>query len=606
MSPLGHALAVSLFLAASAAAASLPPDPSYVLLFADEFDGATLNEKDWVYRLDRRGGEANFSGINGLNRKENVRVSGGLLRVRVDQEILDGKKENTGGGIITKKRFGYGYYECRYRPLMDGKGGVHTAFWQRGPQLNVLAGQLLDPTTPAQNILFEIDSSEIDNPKWEGTNNLYDVIAPKGMSDGYPWPARFHIPIKPLEGGWFIDAYEYTPEGIIFYDNHVEVARIRYDRIRAQQNIWLTALNGFGTIKDTSIYPGESDFDYFRYYAKDYPGANLIANEGFEYNLDSVDPQEPIAWLETGDVEAGRVVDGEAFLAACKLRHSSDKPYKTVTSQTLHYILDGDYAASAMVRSSGGQRVARFSVGSPGGASVSVAITASSAWTRILIPTANIVGNEATIAIESDADAGQWVEVDDVQFLKPAAPDKLVIQSKAFEAVTDPIWQVCEKPTAFREGAYSFFGREVGYGEAITVAFSMKPDALRDQVVMERMPRTGDSGWGARVTAAGDVVFRIGSAATHTDVVAKGVCALGRAVHVACVFDRGAARVFIDGREAASLSGIVQRTLDKKAAGSVGGQHRTSTKDPYAGILQDIRVHNRGLTADEIASLAAH
>ncbi len=133
----------------------------------------------------------------------------------------------------------------------------------------------------------------------------------------------------------------------------------------------------------------------------------------------------------------------------------------------------------------------------------------------------------------------------------------------------------------------------------------MKPDALRDQVVLERMPRTGDSGWGVRVTAAGDVVFRIGSAATHTEVVAKNACALGRAVHVACVFDRGAARVFIDGREAASLSGIVQRTFDKKAAGSVGGQHRTSTREPYAGILQDIRVHNRALSAAEIASLAA-
>ncbi|MEO0054185.1 MAG: hypothetical protein RLZZ50_132 [Verrucomicrobiota bacterium] len=605
MTPLGRALAVSLVLASSATAASLPPDSSYVLLFADEFDGTTVNEKDWVYRLDRRGGEANFSGIRGLNRRENVRVSDGLLRVRVDQEIIDGKKENTGGGVLTKKRFGYGYYECRYRPLMKGNGGVHTAFWQRGPSANVLAGQLLDPTTPAQNILFEIDSSELDNPHWVGTNNLYDVIAPKGMSDGYPWPARFHIPVQPLEGGWFIDAYEYTPEGIIFYDNHVEVARIRYDRIRGQQNVWLTALNGFGTIKDTSIYPGECDFDYFRFYAKDYPGANLISNEGFEYNLDSVDPQEPIAWHEAGDVFASSVSEGGAFLASAKLRHSSEKSYKTITSQTLHYILDGDYAASAMVRSSGGQRVARLSVGSPGGESVSVAIPATSAWTRILIPTAKIVGNEATVSIESDADAGQWIEVDDVQFLKPAAPDQLVVKSKAFESVTDPIWRLCDGPTAFRDGTYSFFGREVGLGESITVAFSMKPDAVRDQVVLERMPRTGDSGWGVRLTAAGDVVLRIGSVENHTDVVAKNAYVTGRAARVAAVFDRGTARLYIDGREVAVRENIPQRTLDKKAAGSVGSQHRTSTKEPYSGILQDIRVHNRALSAREISALAA-
>jgi len=582
-------------------ASSLLPDPSYILLYADEFEGTALNEADWVYRLDRRGGEANFSGINGLNRKDNVRVSDGLLRIRVDQEILDGKKENTGGGIITKKRFGYGYYECRYRPLMTGNGGVHTAFWQRGPQLNVLAGQSLDPSTPAQNILFEIDSSEIDNPKWEGTNNLYDVIAPKAMSDGYPWPSRFHIPIQPLPGGWFIDAYEYTPEGIVFYDNHVEVARIRYDRLRAQQNIWLTALNGFGTIKDTSIYPGECDFDYFRFYAKDYPGANLLSNEGFEYNLDSIDPQEPISWHEAGDVAASRVTtEGGAFLANCQLRHSADSAYKVVTSQTLHYILDGSYTASAMVRSSGGQRLATFSVASPKGKAQSVNLTAASTWTRLLIPSVNIVGGQATIALTSDADAGQWLEVDDVQFLKPAAPDQLVLQSQAFEAVTDPIWHLCDQPTPFRNGINSLFGREVGLGESITVAFAMLPDALRDQVVLERMPRTGDSGWSVRLTASGDVVFRIGSVANYTDIVAKAACILGRAVNVAAIFDRGTALLYIDGRLAASLSGIPQRTLDKSAAGSVGAKHRTSTKEPYSGILQNIRVHNRALSPAEI------
>ncbi|MCU0794161.1 MAG: LamG domain-containing protein, partial [Opitutaceae bacterium] len=474
----------------------------------------------------------------------------------------------------------------------------------RGPAANVLAGQALDPTTPAQNILFEIDSSELDNPHWVSTNNLYDVIAPKGMSDGYPWPARFHIPVKPLEGGWFIDAYEYTPEEIIFYDNHVEVARIRYDRIRGQQNVWLTALNGFGTIKDTSIFPGESDFDYFRFYAKDWPGANLVSNEGFEYNLDSIDPQEPIAWHEAGDVAASRVTEGGAFLAAAHLRHSADAPYQVVTSQTLHYILDGTYAASAMVRSSGGQRTATFSVASPKGRTESVTIPATSAWTRILIPAVNISGNEATIAIMSDAAAGQWLEVDDVQFLKPAAPDQLVVQSKPFEAVTDPIWRLCERPTPFRDGTFSFFGREVGYGEAISVAVSIKPDALRDQVVLERMPRAGDSGWGLRLTATGDVVFRIGSAANHTDVVAKNAAAPDRAVHVACVFDRGTARLFIDGREAAMREGIPQRTLDKTAAGSLGALHRTSTKLPYSGIVHDMRVHNRALSAAEVAALA--
>lgn len=257
-----------------------------------------------------------------------------------------------------------------------------------------------------------------------------------------------------------------------------------------------------------------------------------------------------------------------------------------------------------MVRSSGGQRAATFSVRNHGGDPVSINIPASATWTRIVIPAVKVANREATIAIESDAAAGQWLEVDDVQFLKPAAADQLVIQSKAFEAVTDPIWRLCDGPTAFRAGTYSFFGREVGLGDAISVAFAMKPDALRDQVVLERMPRTGDSGWGVRLTAAGDVVFRIGSAASHTDVIAKNAYVAGRAARIAAVFDRGTARLYIDGRQAASREGIAQNTLDKKAAGSVGANHRTSTKEPYSGILQDIRVHNRALSAAEITALA--
>ena len=588
-----------------ATASSIPPGPGYTLLFADEFEGDRVDESVWVYRSDHRTGAAGPLVMDGLNRKENIRVAHGHLLVRLDREVIDDRLENTGGGLITKKRFGYGYYEARLRPFMAGDGGVHTAFWQRGVTAPVLRGQLLDPSEPRENVIFEIDSTEIDNPLWEGTNNLYDVIATRAMGDGYPWPIRFHVPIEPLEGGWLIDAYEYTPEGVTFYDNHRVVARTRYDRVRGQQNVWLTALNGFGPIHDPSVFPGEAAFDYFRYYAKDYPGANLLGNESFDYNLDRVSPQDPIAWLETGDTDASLVVEGDAAIGAAKLRHASDRAYRVTTSQTLHHILNGSYAASALVRSSGGQRLARLVVRDHGGEPVTAVITASAEWTRVLLPHIEVTAHQATVAFESDADTGQWLEVDDVQFLKPAAPDQLVVESRPFEALTDPIWRALDDPMSLRDGTGCYFDRSVGLGKAITIAFRMQPDRRADQVVLERMPREGDSGWSVRLTRAGQLVFRIGSVANHTDLVATDAYAASTATHVACVFDRGTARLYLDGREVAMKRDIPHRTEDRTAIGTLVDKHRASPGLPYAGVLQGLRVHNRALTAAEIATLAA-
>lgn len=93
-----------------------PPSDDYELLFADEFDGTALNTSYWRYREDvRKGGY-----FNGLNLKENVSVSGGKLHIAARCETIKGKAENTGGGLISKYQFGYGYYETLSRPFMAG------------------------------------------------------------------------------------------------------------------------------------------------------------------------------------------------------------------------------------------------------------------------------------------------------------------------------------------------------------------------------------------------------------------------------------------------------------------------------------------------------
>lgn len=96
-----------------------PAGKGYTLLFDESFKGNHLNEQDWRYRIDRRTG---FGYMDGLNRKENVFVKDGALHVVLNHEKIDGKWENTGGGVISNHNFGYGYYECLSKPFMDGHG----------------------------------------------------------------------------------------------------------------------------------------------------------------------------------------------------------------------------------------------------------------------------------------------------------------------------------------------------------------------------------------------------------------------------------------------------------------------------------------------------
>jgi len=241
---------------------SQPPSKEYQLLYEDNFAATKINESDWNYRLGPRTGV----GIDGLNLKENVYLADSALHIAIKQEMIKGKLENTGGGIISKHQFGYGYYETLSKPFMAGRG-IHSAFWQAGGSV-------------PNNRIFEIDSYEIDSKSPMGCNNLYVHNAPLPFKE-VPWPCRANVPFSFREDGWFLDAYEYTPEGVVFYDNGKVVAKAEWNELTAAQVVWLTALNGVGKV-DADKLPGETVFKYFRYYAKPYPGINLLPNGNFE------------------------------------------------------------------------------------------------------------------------------------------------------------------------------------------------------------------------------------------------------------------------------------------------------------------------------------
>lgn len=594
---------IGLLLAACATLLPAQAPPGYTLLYQDNFDGNHVNTNDWVYRVDHR---QLGTWVNGYDRAENVSEHGGTLHITVKKEVIDGQVEYTGGGLISKHQFGYGYYECLSRPFMAGKG-VHTAFWQAGGAV------------PNNNI-FEIDSYEIDATTFMATNNLYmHLLPPDGKEEA--WPLRSSEPWSFRHDGWYLDAFEYTPDGITYYDNGKVAAHAEWRDLTAAQVVWLTALNGIEGV-DATRQPGESLFKYFRYYAKDYPGINILPNGDFEYNQQAGPAVEPIAWQTQGTPHASSIASGNAPHGKYFLRQSGDAAtYNATASQSLEYIMNGNYLLTAMVRSSGGQHDARITVSGSGGKSLTLSIPASQAWRQIELPIIPVANHSVTISIHSAGVPGQWLEVDNVEFMKPPLPGHKARDLQPFTFRRDPIWQAGQTYPLHFAGDDSFImlARNVGEGDAITVTFRINPDHLENVVPIERAPKDGNAGWSFLLNRQGDIVFRVGSIATHTDLVARHACVAGRSQRVTGIVDHGTASLYINGKLASRQSHLATGTSGNTVIGKVGyagqeyaavgeitlkqttGQQPAASPAHFSGTISDLRIYNRALGQQELA-----
>jgi hypothetical protein len=587
-----NAIVFTLF-AIKSATAQPPADKGYTLLFSENFAGNTLNEANWRYRIDRRTG---YGYMDGLNLKENVYVKDSALHVVLKRERINGKLENTGGGVISKHNFGYGYYECLSKPFMAGHG-VHSSFWQRGG------------ANPNNNI-FEIDSYEIDAGTWVATNNLYVDLAPNKTLKYTPWPHRAQVPFTFRPDGWFLDAYEFTPEGVIFYDNGKVVAKAEYPELNAHQMVWLTALNGVGKV-DSTAFPAETVYKYFRYYAKDYPGVTILPNGNFEYNTNRTDLTKPVCWLPVGTEGAVMVVAGNTFRDGYKLRIGHGAKHTASVTQTLEYIMNGTYQLTAQVRSSGGQKQALLQAYGFGGKETSIPILKADQWTSVSLPV-QVVNNTVTIAVTSDGEADQWLEIDDIKFMKPLPKGQKPTKPEPHLKPDAPIWQLAiREPIEFTgDQKFYFFDRNVGFGDSITVAFNVNANEQANMVPIARIPKSGTSGWAMQLKADGGLIFRIGSVENHSDVVADGIYKPGQVSSIKCVFQNGTASIFHNGALVKTETGIRQNTKDATAAGRLGtvgpafeavgdvvievgkSERETVRMKNFRGTLQHVRIYN--------------
>ncbi len=105
---------------------------SWVLEWSDEFDGTSLNTNNWTCEIGTGSwGWGNNEHQYYTNRKENVEVSNGTLKIKALKENYNGS-EYTSARLITrdKQEFKYGKIEARIK--LPSYTGAWPAFWTLG------------------------------------------------------------------------------------------------------------------------------------------------------------------------------------------------------------------------------------------------------------------------------------------------------------------------------------------------------------------------------------------------------------------------------------------------------------------------------------------
>lgn len=90
--------------------------------------------------------------------------------------------------------------------------------------------------------------------------------------------------------------------------------------------------------------------------------------------------------------------------------------YNSTAWQDVTALPDGSYTMSAWIENGGGQTSATMFAWPTGGSEISINIPTENAWTEIQIPNIQITQGEIYLGFSIDANAGDWTNIEQVQF----------------------------------------------------------------------------------------------------------------------------------------------------------------------------------------------
>ncbi|MFJ5234721.1 arabinogalactan endo-beta-1,4-galactanase [Kitasatospora sp. NPDC088391] len=145
--------------------------------------------------------------------------------------------------------------------------------------------------------------------------------------------------------------------------------------------------------------------------------ASTLGNGGFETG--GTGTATPAGWstYSAAGSDSASFTEAGGHGGSYRLTHYAASAYKVETYQYLSGLADGSYTLTAWVRSGGGQNSAYLALRNCGSAEqrTDLPVTPNGAWVRLVTPV-RVTGGQCTISIVSDANAGNWINVDDVTF----------------------------------------------------------------------------------------------------------------------------------------------------------------------------------------------
>ncbi len=229
-----------------AAALAEPPEPGaplegrWELVFAEEFDDAEAAEARWHFQNGPSGH------ILSSRWRENVEIDGGTARL-VNRREQRGGQEWTSGNLWTRRRFTYGYFECRYR--YSDASGVNNSFWIFRPI-----------SRPARKDQFELDINEGHHPNILNTNIHWvdDELVRRTRSK------RITVE-RPLAKEFHTFGFRWTEQELTWYFEGKEIRREPNSFAHADASVYLSSavMKWAGPV--TEAVDGTSmDVDYVR------------------------------------------------------------------------------------------------------------------------------------------------------------------------------------------------------------------------------------------------------------------------------------------------------------------------------------------------------
>jgi beta-glucanase (GH16 family) len=236
MRPAALILLLAVMAQAKDVASMLPPG-NWELVFADEFSDENIDEA-WDFQNGPSGH------ILCSRWRENASVSNGVLRLSAKRETRGGQ-DWTAASMWTKRRFKYGYFECRYRYARAT--GTNNSFWLM---------TRLPKDAPGR---FEIDINE-GNYRNEINTNIHNW-------SGKHWAKATRIPIDGVELGDAFHTYglEWNKQELIWYFDGKEIRREANSICHGEAPVWLSLaiLDWAGPVTD-AIDGTSMDVDYVR------------------------------------------------------------------------------------------------------------------------------------------------------------------------------------------------------------------------------------------------------------------------------------------------------------------------------------------------------